>query len=528
MSDSLLERLESRHDNWKENQSTWKEIEDVLFDKVKNNIENYLPQGQDETPADYAMRKKFARFKGELLPIIHRLVGAATSRPPTREDAQVNRWEHFFENCDGSQTPLDQFIEDRLFEAFAFGASAVLVDRLPVDENGFYTETTSMGFEPTEFIRRVEDNEIYLVPYRISQIVDWSVDRKGEFHWVRLLEETTIQVDVESEPQKVDIYREFDRQSWRVFYVFYDGNDKRAVESAFGDHHLGIVPISIMALQKEKPMSFQSPLRYAYQHDISNFVADADLQYDQWKHAHPTIVDYTTKEESTRISVGPGARIHRNPSQEEDVKYLEMGGNTLDSLRESKREAIDGLRRISGIESLSHESTLNLSGRSRAMQFSISEERHLRRGSRAAARCERRIFEIAERWVDERRDISPEERLNEHSVTYPMIFMNSGTDALIEQWITTRSDINSETYDRQMQYKIVDSALGEIGAEIREAIMEEIKNNDLVGGAKANLEQMNAEQQRFEVDDDSFGDQIDEVDEMANREQREPRDAKNR
>lgn len=519
MADSLLERLESRHPTWEENRKTWQEIEDVLYDRVKNRLEEYIPRGHDEEPTDYNIRKRFARFKGELLSVIHRMVGAVTSRPPTRSDEQVALWGHFIDNCDGGQTHLDQFLEDRLFEAFGFGASAMLVDRLPVDDQGFYTEETSKGFEPYDEIMRVENDAIYLVPYRISQVVDWSVDRQGEFHWVRLYEDTVQQLSPDETAMKVDVYREFDRRSWRVYHVYHDGDERRADLIDEGDHHLGIVPLAIVSLQKEKAMSFHSPMRYAYQHDIANFIADADLQYDQWLHAHPTLVDYTADESKTRLTIGPGSRVKRNPTNDEDVKYLELNGATLKELRESKKEAIEGLRRISGIEMT--EQDQSASGRSRAMQFSVSEERHLRRAARALARCECRIFEIAERWVDPRTDISSMEVLNSEKPVYPFFFTNAGTEGLIEQWIATRSDINSETYDKEMQKKIVDSALGDVPSDVRKMIVDEIEKNDLVGGASERVEMRESMSRQFETDDETFGQIIDEQDNLAEAEAEE-------
>lgn len=488
MPDSTVEALEQRHSIWTANQVTWKEIEDVLFDHIKNHTSDYIPRGEDEEPADYARRQRFARFKGELSPVIHRLIGAVMSRPPSRPEKITSEWGDFIENCDGCQTHLDQFMEDRLFEAFGFGATAILIDRPEVDEQGFTMERTFMGFKEVEVPRRVEADEIIAVPYRISQVVDWSVDRCGEFNWVRLMEMETRSETPHGKTKNFQVYREFDRQSWRVFEVEIIEGEKRANETGSGDHGIGMVPLVVLYLQKEKPMSFYSPMRYAYQHDIANFVADADLQFDQWRFAHPTVIDYSAEESRTRVTVGPGAAIKRNPNQQEDLKLLEMSGSTLDQLRKSKEEAIIGLRRISGIDPLSSGNDpqgMNASGRSRAVSFSISEERHLRRASRALQNAERRIFEIGERWKSPRRDIGTQEQLNSETPTYPMVFTSAGTEGLIEQWLSTRGSINSETYDKQMQQKIVDSALGDVGSELRDEIMSEIDTNPLIGGATA-------------------------------------------
>ena len=74
----LIERLEARNPIWKANQVSWSEIEDVLFDHVKENPSRYIERGDEESVLDYERRIRFARFKGELSPILHRIVGAVT------------------------------------------------------------------------------------------------------------------------------------------------------------------------------------------------------------------------------------------------------------------------------------------------------------------------------------------------------------------------------------------------------------------------------------------------------------------
>ena len=93
MSQEELKRLEERHPIWQKNQVAWAEIEDVLFDHVKDNVQHYIPRGDDEDPMDYERRLRFARFKGELSPVLHRIVGAVAARPPTRPTEIVNEWQ---------------------------------------------------------------------------------------------------------------------------------------------------------------------------------------------------------------------------------------------------------------------------------------------------------------------------------------------------------------------------------------------------------------------------------------------------
>lgn len=484
----IIDRLEQRHPIWEENNPVWREINDVLFDHVKRHVENYIERGDDEEPSDYERRIRFARFKGELAPVLHRLVGAVMSRPPTRPTELQNKWSDFIDNCDGCQNHLDQFLEDRLFEAFGFGASFILIDRPSVDEGGMLTETTSNDFKPAEYNRPVPDEEIIAVPYKIDQIVDWSTDRCGEFNWVRICEKNRRAETSMSEATEVTIYREFDRTAWRVFEVreaenAYNGTEKVVELLGQGVHDLGIVPLAIVGLQKDKHMCYYSPMKYAYHHDIANYISDSDLQYSTWRHAHPTLVDYTSSDTITRVTVGPGATIRRNPEYNEEIKYLDFPKSMGDHLRQNKEDSVSAIKRISGLDPLSASSNANdrASGRSRAVAFSVSEERHLRRAAKALSTAEKRIFEIAERWTSTESNVPPTTSLNNYRTNYPLVFSNAGTEGTIEQWLATRTAINSETYDKEMQKKIVDSALGDISRDQRRAIHEEIDANSVIG-----------------------------------------------
>ena len=171
-----------------------------------------------------------------------------------------------------------------------------------------------------------------------------------------------------------------------------------------------------------------------------------------------------------------------------------------DHLRQNKEDSVSAIKRISGLDPLSSSSGPNerASGRSRSVAFSVSEERHLRRAAKALSNAEKRIFEIAERWVSAEANVSPTKTLNNYRTNYPLVFSNAGTEGTIEQWLATRSAINSETYDKEMQKKIVDSALGDISRDVRRSIHEEISENDPIGDE---IEMKNDHGEKGEVED---------------------------
>lgn len=480
---ALIERLERRHPLWEANRSSWDEINDVVNDGVKNAKDKYLPRSAGETVQDYENRKFMARFKGETPTNLERLAGTVTRQGPKRSDPIAREFGDFMSNVDGCGTSLDEHNEDALLSAMAFGAHFVIVDRPQTDPQGNLTETTSKGFEEVEEERQAETSDMILVSHNRIDLVDWSVDRCGEFHWIRILKRVRRAATPEEKPIDVEEYTEWDRTSWRRFHVFTEDKVKKVEEVAQGNHNLGIVPIAICWLfRSSRPMDYQSVIRYAYHNDLLAFQAEADLTYNAWKHAQGTINDARQTAKTNRVQTGPNAVNKLEP--DEKLGYMDFPTGILDAHKSRSDSAQASSKRLMGIDVLGGSddpSALAASGRARAFSFSVSEERILRRSGKALERYEKRIFEISKRWESSEDDISPRKQLNEEVTTYPTTFNSEGSQEKIDSWLATRSEINSDTYDKEAQKEIVTSVLGTTPPDTKKQIMEEIETNPLIG-----------------------------------------------
>lgn len=478
---SFAKVLDRKHPVWERKMADWTAIDAVLFNRVEQNIEHFLPKGDQESPAAYTRRKGFARFKGELAPVVERLIGGVFSKMPTRPDSVADRWGMFLKNVDGSQQPLNAFLEDRLYELYGFGAAPFLVDRPALNENGMESVQTIKGFEHVVEEREVDDMEIRLVPFKLFQLTDWDVDDCGELNWLRVkqLKRRATPMTVE----KVTCYREYDRSGWRVFEVVEEDSEEgeRVYLVGSGVHGIGIVPIVIPYIRRDDPMDFVSPFQYAHNYDLDQFRNDADLQYTSWLHAHPTIIDKRVDQSRTEITVGPHSRIECNPEYDESVEYLELNGSGLEQLRKNKTEASNGLRRTVGIDVIGDDQKVQggESGRSKAMSFTMAEGRAIKKGADALQEAEKRMWEIAERWVSDREDVPPQESLSSIEVTYPSEFNMTTVEQLIAQLADGEAVVKSEEWRRQMMLRIVDASLGEIPADLRQRIEKEIEDADL-------------------------------------------------
>ena len=485
MPDEVLANLEKRHPLWTKNKEFWAEITDVLHDGIRHNKEKYIAKGEEEDQADYELRLKMARFKGETASLIHRTVGASYSMPPTRDRKFLSKWASVIANCNMRGKTFDFFNQDRLFNALGYGAEAVLVESPRTNPNGQVVADTSKEFRSVPSVRMSGANEIKLTPFRIDQIVNWYCDDNGELHWLRTYSEYTRQLTPDSPEEEVGVYREWDRQSWRVFEVQKgDGGEKKAVLMDQGDHNLGIVPFAFLVPHEgDSPMDFESPVKYIYHYDIDIFTDWADLKWDTWRHAHPTLKDSRSKEGAApKVPIGANARI--DLERPEDIfEYVKYPSEASDQLRKNIAAAIHGMKRLAGHDPLGasdNPQALGASGLARTESFIIGEGRFLQRYSTALSSYEKRVFEIAERWGNTREDIPPEEEVNEFVTTYASEFTTTAIESLIESWRKTRAEINSEVYDRSMQRKIVSVLLRDMGPEDRRKMLKEIENNEIL------------------------------------------------
>lgn len=483
--EDLIRRLESEHPTYSDLKGRLGEIRDVIFDQVGDKTDEYLPRGTHESTPTYELRKKLSRFKAETPGIIQRLVSAVFSEAPSRPKELVNRQKALVENADGCGLHLNEFLEDRLFSAVAFGASLTLVDMPAVDQDGMVASVTSKGFSVDKDLREVSDKDIRMVPYDLDQMINWSVDSSGEFNWIRLRHVEHRQLSPEEEARKIEVYREIDRTSWRIFEVTQSKEGKKVAEEVGnGDHNLGMVPVAILWIGKESDMRFVSMIRFAYHYDIQNYQEESDLRYDTFMHAHPTLKRYADRESAKKMEVGANAVVDLDPQMKEEAEYMEYPTKATDEIRKNIMSNLESLRRVSGLDPLGTMETsqaFRASGTARRTSFNVTESRHLVRYSRRLQTFEGRLWEISERWKDPDPERRPDERMNEYLTIFPRVFTNIAPDSMIESWQESRVGINSDKFDRLMQRKIITTLIPDISSEDLEEILNEVESNELVG-----------------------------------------------
>ena len=235
-SNRLYEYLSTKNPIFEKREEFWKRVELILYGESEECVEAFLTKGRNEKASSFEDRKRLAKFKSESAPLIDRIVSGVFDSEPSRPKEVEEKYDGLLKNADGAHKSLNEYMEDRATEVLGFGATVIVVDSPSVDENAKDMSLTSKGFKDTPVDRQVPPEEIYLTRYKIFELVDWEFDRVGEANWIRIRQEEKIA------GKDVEIFREWDRTSFRVFYCSTEkssqGEKKEVILHSFGFHNL--------------------------------------------------------------------------------------------------------------------------------------------------------------------------------------------------------------------------------------------------------------------------------------------------
>lgn len=146
-----------------------------------------------------------------------------------------------YRDADLQGTTFDRFMQELGAWAQIHGHTGVLVDSPQIEE----------GQEPkTEQQRKDMNLRPYLVRYPAESIVDWVLDSKGQFEWVRLMEPVEEPREpFDDESKTSTLYRTFTKNEWFLHKI--DDKQNVTVEGK-GTHDLGVVPLVIAYNKKKK------------------------------------------------------------------------------------------------------------------------------------------------------------------------------------------------------------------------------------------------------------------------------------
>src|SRR4051812_46043203 len=159
----------------------WRRYRDLYAggEQFRRNAAEYLVRRQKEPMDVYQERLTRVFYENYLGSIVDWYTATLVRTEPILEFQGANEsvrefYGRFVQNCDLRGTTLTQFFKEQITEALVCGKSYVVVDfpKIP---------------EPVR-TRAEEDasgrSRAYLVSYTADEVINWSVDTKGDLDWI--------------------------------------------------------------------------------------------------------------------------------------------------------------------------------------------------------------------------------------------------------------------------------------------------------------------------------------------------------
>ena len=223
-----------RSERW----SRWRAVLDG-FD-TSDIKKKFLPRTEVELDADYTFRISIAEFLGITESAIER-VTAAVFTTPARIESKNEKIAEFIRDCDGAGTTLVDFCENVSRESQGMGIAFVGIDR----------ELSDVIDPPTAAHEAMTQNlRCYATIYRAEEIMNWSLDERGNLESVVIGRIIVQQATIASEVRRYAERRVLTKTMLSTWIKEVDENNvptgkdpKWQMIGAPIVHNVGVVPL---------------------------------------------------------------------------------------------------------------------------------------------------------------------------------------------------------------------------------------------------------------------------------------------
>ena len=240
-----MNHIDREHPEYTARKEMWQTYRDLYAggEQLKTNAERYLIRRQREPNDVYAERLRRVFYENYSGSIVDWYAASLFRTEPVllyegNNEPAKNFYSEFAGNCDHRGTALSDFLRKRLIDALIAGASYVLVDFPRSNE-----VATSRAEEEEKGISRA-----YLVGCQAEDLINWSLDERGNYEWVVL--RSTIEKN--GDPSTGKIAKEtrwsyYDKRNFRIYVQAEEEGKKGEIELADEGLHglakLGMTPL---------------------------------------------------------------------------------------------------------------------------------------------------------------------------------------------------------------------------------------------------------------------------------------------
>jgi hypothetical protein len=237
--------IDREHPDYRRQKLMWRSYRDLYTggQQFKHRAAEYLLRRQKEPLDVYSERLQRVFYENYIGSIIDWYSATLFRRGPTLHFQGANETGQTFlseltENCDLRGTNLTSFFRRCFSDALITGQSYILID---------FPRATRAA------TNRAEEDEIglsraYLVRYSAEDLINWSLDQRGDFEWVVLKQSVERQVSIDSpEIVKETYWFYFDKAEYRTFRRIEEANEISSFRFADGTDTSKAADIQLIA-----------------------------------------------------------------------------------------------------------------------------------------------------------------------------------------------------------------------------------------------------------------------------------------
>jgi hypothetical protein len=229
--------IDREHPDYKRQKLMWRMYRDLYAGGhgFKHRAADYLLRRQKEPLDVYAERLQRVFYQNYIGSIVDWYVSTLFRREPSLQlEGGLESGQRFLgelaDDCDLRGTTLASLFRQCLVDALVTGRTHILIDFPRAAE--------------TPANRAEEDaaglSRAYLIHYRAEDLINWSIDERGDYDWVVLRQSVRRQPQIESPEMMEETYwYYFDKTSYRTYRRIEHDNEPTSIELiAYGAHSL--------------------------------------------------------------------------------------------------------------------------------------------------------------------------------------------------------------------------------------------------------------------------------------------------
>lgn len=425
------------------------------------NVSLFLPKNPMESGMNYEMRKKEAKYSPYVNSIINQFASHLFSSPFVVRSDPENLdpfYAEFKEDADLLGTDLSAFIQ-HLFITALINGRAWLYAELPGNDN-----------KPPENLLEYQERNlgrVWLNDIEPSHVFDWEVDEFGQFLWV-----ITHKIEKQRKNPKVDkkviieTWKLYDQVNVETFQISYEPGKRPNADQIIpsqGSNPHGFPQVPILCLELPPGLWLMNRLADA---QIEHFQNNCSLGWAMRRACSPTMV-WKSQDDSEAISTPLGIKI----GKEDDVKWIAPPSEAFDQIAKRIASFKDEIHRLALQMALAVDNspgTLKRSGESKAKDAEATEI-ILYSYALIVKEFVEKLFQLISNARNEKIIFSIE-GMDSFQIDDSESIINSAN-------LAKNLNIQSETFNKELGYKVACALLPSLSQDIKDQIRKEINES---------------------------------------------------